>query len=159
MRYATGAFHFHKHTTDELEPIMKTYGNGNCFCKKLYRTMGVEYLRRLETYLLDDSSSTDYVSMQEWTGGNYPPSGASIRSYYQEAERLPSTPYGISNFERYEREIQGVTTVLLIAIDWMFQVLKNYVLPNAKACFTMCTDQSLCLEARRFEQENLSATR
>jgi hypothetical protein len=104
--------------------------------------MGVEYLRRLETYLSDDSSSIDYVSMQEWTGGNYPPSGAFIRSYYQEAEQLPCTPYGISNFEQYEREIQGVTTALLIAIDWTFQVLKNYVLPDAKACFTMCTETS-----------------
>jgi hypothetical protein len=138
-RYATGAFHFHKQATDELEPIMKTYGNGNFYCKKLYRTMGVEYQRKLETYL-SDSPTTAYVAVEDWIGGNYPPSGHSIRACYERAELSQLTPYGISNVERYEREIQSVRVAVLIAIDWTFQVVKNYILPGAKACFTMCTE-------------------
>jgi hypothetical protein len=139
-QYATGAFHFHKQATDELEPIMKTYGNGNFYCKKLFRTMGVEYQRKVETYL-SDSPTTDYVALEDWIGGSYPPSGHSIRACYeQEAEQSQLTSYGFSNVERYEREIQSVTVAVLIAIDWTFQVVKNYILPGAKACFTMCTE-------------------
>jgi hypothetical protein len=38
--------------TDELKPIIKIYGNGNFYCKKIYQTMGLEYnLRRVEKCL------------------------------------------------------------------------------------------------------------
>jgi hypothetical protein len=139
-RYASGGFHFHLDTTDELEPIIKTYGSGDFYCKKLYRTMGLGYLRKVENYL-SESPTSSYVTIDEWTNSNYPPSGQSIRKYYQDAERSPHTPYNISNFDRYEREIQSVTTDSVIAIDWTFQICKNYTLgAGAKACFTMCTE-------------------
>ena len=138
-RYASGAFHFHMNATDELEPIIKTYGSGTFYCKKLYRTMGLQYLRKVETYL-SESPTSSYVTFEEWTNRSYPPSGQSIRKYYQDAERSCLAPYGVSNFDRYEREIQGVTTSSVVAIDWTFQIIKNYILGGASACFTMCTE-------------------
>ena len=42
--------------------------------------------------------------------------------------------------ERYTRELQSVKCASMIAIDWTFQVIKNYRLPGAKASFTINTD-------------------
>lgn len=50
------------------------------------------------------------------------------------------TPTGISNYDRYIREIQGVECRNdIIAIDWTFAVSKTYRLPGAAAAFTMNT--------------------
>ena len=61
-----------------------------------------------------------------------PKSGISIRS--------PLNPCGISNYDRYQRELQAVGAKM-IAVDHTFEVLQNYAKSNkmsqAKACFTM----------------------
>jgi hypothetical protein len=141
-RYANGAYHFTIQATDELEPLLKTYANGDFYSKKLYRTIGLEFERKVQTYLskAPSTSARDFeVTLEEWIG-KYPPSGDSIRKYYETAEYSPFTPYGISNFHRYERELQSVGrdgVDRTVVIDWTFAVLKNYVLDGAKACFTM----------------------
>jgi hypothetical protein len=51
---------------------------------------------------------------------------------------LNLTPYGYSQRERCERELQSVKAEKgdTVAFDWTFQVIKNYNLPGAKALFT-----------------------
>lgn len=139
-RYAgqTG-FHLHYSATDELDAVMKTYGNGDFFSKKLYQSSGLQYSRHLESYL-SQSPTEKFPTYTEWTGQNYPPSGSSIQSHYLAAEESDCTPYSISNLNRYRRELQSVSTSKAVAINWTFQVTKNYLLPGSKACFTMCTE-------------------
>lgn len=69
----------------------------------------------------------------------YPPSGKTIRELYDKAERSAFTTTGVSNFDRYKREIQSVTTSEAVAVDHTFAVVKNYNVQGAKACFTMLT--------------------
>jgi len=123
----------------DLEAALKTYGNGDYFSRKLYRASGIAYELKVESYL-SLSPSKSYITYSEFTGNNFPPSGQSIRQLYTFAEQSLNTPYGYNNFERYTREIQAVRTNGAVAIDWTFQVCKNYILPGAKACFTMCTE-------------------
>ena len=138
-RYATGAFHFSTTLSDLLEATMKTYGNGNFFCKTMMISLARCYERKLEAYLASEEPINNYVSFEDWIGQTYPPSGASIRLLYEIAERSPLNSSGISNFDRYKREIAGVGDAGIVAIDWTFQVVKNYILPGSKACFTMNT--------------------
>ena len=72
--------------------------------------------------------------------GVYPPSGATIRSLYEDAERSTNNLNGLSNFNRYKLEIQSVVSKTAIAIDHTFQVIKNYCLKGAQAMFTMNTE-------------------
>jgi hypothetical protein len=68
-----------------------------------------------------------------------PPVAASIRTSFKEAENSTLQPYGFSNFDRYEREMQSVNVSEneKVAFDWTFQTIKNYFnLPGANAVFT-----------------------
>jgi hypothetical protein len=59
---------------------------------------------------------------------------------YEFAKNSKLTECKISNMERYSQELQSAECASMIAINWTFQVLKNYRLPSTKACFTMNTD-------------------
>jgi hypothetical protein len=52
-----------------------------------------------------------FVSYEAFTGGITPPTPAVIRASFKDAENSPLTPYGFSQFERYEREMQSVQVV------------------------------------------------
>ena len=136
-RYAAGPFHLHRDLSDDVESLMKTYANGDYISNKLHRKIGIVYTRALETYL-SRSPKQPFVSFDKFLGGVQPPTGAAIREYFNNAERSPLTPYGFSNFARYEREMQSVNVGIgdSIAFDWTFQTVKNYNLPDAKAVFT-----------------------
>lgn len=78
------------------------------------------------------------MTFQQFINGVFPPSGKTLREIFNHSQRSNLTYYGYSVFERNEREIQSVEVdeKELVAIDWTFAVLKNYILPGAKAMFT-----------------------
>ena len=146
-KYADGTFHLHIDLTDDLDSLMKTYANGSYVGKKMHRKLGLQYSRKVETYL--SQCSTDNApplpalsnppSFHNFTREFSPPSSEAIRTTFKSACFSPHTPYGYSQFERNVREIQNVRVGAsdAIAIDWTFQVVKNYSnLPGAKAMFT-----------------------
>jgi hypothetical protein len=136
-RYAAGQFHLQKDLSDDVELLMKTYANGRFISSKLHRKLGVEYTRKVETYLCR-SPTRGFMSYEAFTSGVTPPAASSIRAAFQDAENSTLTPYGFSYFDRYEREMQSVTVseTEKVAFDWTFQTIKNYNLPGAKAVFT-----------------------
>jgi hypothetical protein len=136
-KYASGQFHLHTDVSDDVDLLMGTYANGMVFSSKLYRKLGVVYTRKLDTYFCR-SPKRGFVSYDAFTGGVIPPSAASIRACFEEAENSKLTPYGFSNFDRYNREMQSVNVSEeeKVAYDWTFQTIKNYNLPGAKAVFT-----------------------
>jgi hypothetical protein len=135
--YANGTFHFHKDLTDLMDGFMRTYGNGSWFGKQLYRQMGVQYTRTYETYL-SRKCTTQYLGKMEFTGKIWPPSSTDIRKYFSSAESSALSPYGYSHASRYRREVQSVPISKneVIAFDWTFAPLKNYLLVGSKAIFT-----------------------
>ena len=137
-KYASGLFHLHKDLSDDLDILMRTYANGKFVSGKLYRKLGVIYTRKVQTYLAR-SPTRPFISYEAFSGGISPPTAAAIRQCFDDSEHSPLTAYGFSNFERYEREMQSVVVDSdeKIAIDWTFQPLKNYILPGAKAIFTV----------------------
>jgi hypothetical protein len=138
-RYASGPGQFHLHTdlSDDVDLLMRTYANGKFVSSKLHRKLGVAYTRKVDTYICR-SPKRGFVSYDAFTGGVTPPAAASIRACFEEAEYSTLTPYGFSNFDRYEREMQSVIVSEedKVAMDWTHQALKNFNLPGAKAIFT-----------------------
>ena len=136
-RYASGTFHLHQDLTDDLESVMRTYGNAKMFSESMYKKIGTHYTRRVQAYL-SKNPSLPFLSFQDFSSGITPPTDTSIRQAFTEGEYSPLTPYGYSPFSRYEREMQGVKVEEgeNIAFDWTFQAIKNYNLPGAKAIFT-----------------------
>jgi hypothetical protein len=143
-KYAEGTFHFHIDLTDDLEVLMKTYASGSYVGKKMHRKLGIQYARKVETYLSQFPGNSPPLpnlqppSFEDFSRGFSTPSSAAIRSLYSSACYSNLTPYGYSTFDRNVREIQNVQIREgdAIAIDWTFQVVKNYNLPGAKAMFT-----------------------
>ena len=143
-KYAEGTFHFDIDLTDDLELLMKTYANGSFVGKKMHRKLGLKYKRKVETYLSQFPENEPPVpalqppSFREFSRGFSLPDPATIRALYSSSCYSNLTPYGYSDFDRNVREIQNVEIGEgdAIAIDWTFQVVKNYNLPGAKAMFT-----------------------
>ena len=136
-RYASGQFHLHTDLSDDVDLLMRTYANGKFVSSKLHRKLGVAYTRKADTYICR-SPTRGFVSYDAFTGGVVPPTAASIRTCFEEAEYSTLTPYSFSNFDRYEREMQSVNVRKSdkMAYDWTFQTMKNFNLPGAKAVFT-----------------------
>jgi hypothetical protein len=136
-RYAAGQFHLHKDQSDQVEQLLKTYANGKFISNSLHRKLGVVYTRKAETYLAQ-SPTRGFISYEAFTGGITPPTPSVIRAAFKDAEHSTLTPYGYSQFDRYEREGQSVVLYKneKCAFDWTFGTLKNYNLPGAKAVFT-----------------------
>ena len=142
--WAHGAFHFSKDLSDDLDSLMKTYANGEFFSKNLLHKAARQYVRVLESYLSKCSRGKAQpwtLDFKDWIG-RFPPSGDSIRKYYMAAENCSAKPYGYSNVERYNREIQSVGKGKIDAacVDHTFAVRANYKDKDAKACFTYKID-------------------
>jgi hypothetical protein len=143
-KYASGTFHFNMDLTDNLESLMKTYANGPFVGKNLLRKLGLKYERKIDSYLSQlkriapQTRPGQPPSYEDFSRGFSPPDPATIRNLYKAGYYSNLTPYGYSNFDRNVREIQNVEIRKgdSIAIDWTFQVVKNYNLPGAKAMFT-----------------------
>jgi hypothetical protein len=135
--YANGTFHFHKDLTDLMDGFMRTYGNGSWVGKQLFRKMGVQYTRSCETYF-SRKCRQPFLCKMEFTGKIWPPASTDIRKYFRSAESSALNPYRYSHASRYRREMQSVRIPKgeLIALDWTFAALKNYLLNGSKAIFT-----------------------
>jgi hypothetical protein len=144
MKYAQGTFHFHKDQTVDLEGLMKTYANASYFGKKMHEKLGLEYAWKLETYLsqfpqnLTPAPALKPLSYHDFVCGLSPPNHAAIRALFSSGYYSALTPYGYSQHSRNVCEIQNVEIGQddAFALDWTFQVVKNYNLPGAKAMFT-----------------------
>jgi len=137
-RYATGLYHLHKIIVEVIESNLKTYANADFVSSHLHRRQGRKYCDKVATYLSQEAVKS-FVDFDDFIGNTRPPSGSSLRALYEEAEYSPLTPYGISNVERYHRELQAVNVgeTDILAFDHTFAALKCYGnLPNAKAIFT-----------------------
>jgi hypothetical protein len=117
---------------------MITYANGTKLSNMMFRRLGISYETKVATYL-SQQPTENFATFEEFIKGSYPPSGRTLRDLFHNSQHSKLTLYGYSAFERYEREIQSVEVGKqeLVAIDWTFQVVKNYILPGAKAMFTM----------------------
>ena len=135
--YASGTFHFDQDLSDNLENLMRTYANAKFVSEKLYWKTGKEYERKVHTYL-SRAPKMPFITYKDFCGTILPPSPDAIRQYYKDAEYSSLKPYGYSNFDRYECEMQSVQVRKgeKVAFDWTFQTVKNYVLKGAKAVFT-----------------------
>ena len=137
-KYATGGFHLCNQLADELEYNMRTYANADAVSRRLRDKIYKSYTKKVGTYLSQNMLVTPFITDEEYVSKLLPPSGGSLRDLYDAVVRSPLTDYGYSTFERWVREMQSVLIEKneLLAVDWTFQVLKNYNLP-AKCMFTM----------------------
>ncbi|KAG7346282.1 hypothetical protein IV203_005350 [Nitzschia inconspicua] len=136
-RYATGGFHLAECITSDLDILMKTYASGSFISRKMYRRLCNAYVSKVQTYL-SKNPSAEIPLFDDFTNEFYPPSPGSIRKIFESAEKSAETPYGYSFKDRYTRELQSVDVEPddAVAFDWTFQLIKNYILPGAKAAFT-----------------------
>jgi hypothetical protein len=139
------SFQVAQDVADDLRESIKTYSNPQQFTAKLYRRQGLEFERKAATYVSVNANQerTDFVSWANWINGFYPPSPDSFKNHYQHSEESTLGPTGMSNDERYTRELQSVTTTEGAAFDWTFAVLHNYYRSKAKACCTAKTSMGL----------------
>jgi hypothetical protein len=110
---------------------MTTYGNGKLCSKLLYNSLNRAYLERVASYysyhaMKGTQNVTEYVPKDDGFIKTYPPLGDTIRDVYDEACLIPNNPWGISDYDRHTREIQGVGTNVLFAQDHTHEVVKNY---------------------------------
>jgi hypothetical protein len=147
-RYATGTFHLSKKTSDWLEDLIVTYGNGEFISKSLYQRLNKVYLEYVDSYYEQcvylglHNKVKKYPDFKEWVGEYYP-DGAKFRQLYEHAQQSNLTRTGYSEMMRYTREIQSVECNLTIAQDHTMEMLKNYLpseVRGAKACWTCCNE-------------------
>ena len=135
-----GGFHLSIAASDELDFIMKTYGNGEFFSKKLFQMAGRQYLRLLERYISRAKPGQDFPSdFKKWLH-RLPPSGNTLRDLYYSSQNSTMV-YGVSHLQRYQIELQSVGATnpadsITICTDHTFAVVKNYY-NRMKACFTL----------------------
>lgn len=149
-RYAFGNFHLSKATSESLEHVIVTYGNGEYFSKSLYQRMYSLYVRNTNNYYSQCSylqkkfgncEIIKYPNFNEFIGVYYP-DGAKFRELYEKAQISILTDCGYSEMDRYTREIQSVECSLTIAQDHTMEVVKNYMRTqvDAKAVWTCCNE-------------------
>ena len=137
--YAQGGFHLTRDVSEDLREQMVTYANGDVVSKRLYKKLCLHYTNKIETYLSQEPNK-DFISETSFIADVFPPSGKTLRSLFLEAQKTPLTSYGYSHSQRHKRELQSVDIPLgdIVAVDWTFQVLKNYKgLQGKYAMFTM----------------------
>jgi hypothetical protein len=99
--------------------------------------MGVQYTRSCETYF-SRKCGHQFLSKMEFTGKIWPPSSTDIRRYFSSAESSPLNQYGYLHASRYRRDSQSVPIPKgeLIAFNWTFAPVANYILAGSKPMFT-----------------------
>lgn len=139
--------HLSRHTTNELDDVMVTNGSATAFSRSLYWRLNQEYVRRVESYFsqckfLKTKNTKPYVKHSEWIC-TYVPNAEKLREVYELAQRSNLTSSGVSEYDRYTREIQGVGSKVAFAQDHTVEVTKNYLKScgaSAKACWTCCSE-------------------
>jgi hypothetical protein len=134
---AVTTWHIDRATSDMVEELMITYGNGDQLSKMLFTKMSKDYHHKRTEYLsywrdyqqceeiVKKVATPPYPELHEYMTFK-PPSGHSLRNLFDEACLSPNTPYGISDHNRCTREIQSVGTNSMFAQDHTMEVTKNY---------------------------------
>jgi hypothetical protein len=132
--------------SEDLEDNILTYANANVFSRKIWKRILRDYERRILDYYSIAKTvghlHGPYISLFEFCGKFYAPSGEQLYTRYNSAERSILTSTGVSEFDRHRRELIGIGCDGLTAIDWTFSVCKNYAIRDhgAATCFTMNND-------------------
>jgi hypothetical protein len=133
-------------TSDSLEHVIVTYGNGDYFSKSLYQRLNAVYVRYIANYYsqceyMGIKNAIPYPDFAEFSGIYYP-DGAKFRELYEKAQQSTLTMTGYSEMMRYTREIQSVECGLSIAQDHTMEVVKNYLKSqvDCKAVWTCCNE-------------------
>jgi hypothetical protein len=136
-------FHLDVECAEDFTYMMLIYANGDFFSRRLYDRKLREYERQLISFfsIQTEEKHSKYVSMKEWIG-KIPPSGGTLRLLYQQVKHSKLNYTGVSNVDRYSREISTAGCNDLSATDWTHEVTNNYNVPGAKACLTMNRETS-----------------
>jgi len=122
--------HLGRSVTDILDMLMPTYGNGDLCSRLLYDAINRAYLRSAASYYSYNGKRIEKHQEYVKKNGEYirafPPLGDGIRDVYDEAANSNNTPWGVSDYQRHTREIQGVRCSRLYAEDHTHEVTKNY---------------------------------
>ena len=132
----TMSFHLDKPTSQILEGLMLTYGNGDKVSRMIYEGITSQHLEKFTAYLSEWKSlltmkgNEDAPPLYPDLHGDFittwPPSGDSLRDLYERAAISRCNQYGVSDKDRCTREIQSVTTTKMFAQDHTMEPIKNY---------------------------------
>ena len=131
-KYATTNILLSRVTTDMLDRMMITYGNGPVVARFIYERMGKEYLVSEMTYYEQCKSSNakdaqPFTSFQDWMGDlKVLPSGENLWDAFDNARKSELTLSGVSDDMRHTRERQSVGSGGIFCQDHTHQTLKNY---------------------------------
>jgi hypothetical protein len=145
-RYASANLHMTKKSTDMMEDLFLTYGNSEYFSRFVYQLLSKEYLKKINNYYQQNSflqvnKAGKYPTLNEWVGSHYPDS-TKYREAYQQAQQSNLTLSGVSDMDRYTREIQSVGCSVSFAQDHTMEMTKNYQRKEGyKACWTACNER------------------
>jgi hypothetical protein len=140
--------HLSRMATETFDSIMLTYGNGELCSKLLYNSINRAYISRLKVYYsrleMEESETCNKHVYPEKDGGYikaFPPLGETIRDMYDAAYSTAKNKWGISDHDRFTREIQSVKCTDVMTQDHTFSITKNYAKKvGAKAAWDVGTD-------------------
>jgi hypothetical protein len=145
-RYASANHHISKHATDIMEDLFITYGNVEFFNRMIYQLLNKSYVGKTDSYyqqcvFLGVMTAKKYPTIMEVVGEFYP-DAAKFRELYVSSQQSNLTRSGVSEMDRYTREIQSVTCSTSMAQDHTMEVTKNYMRKDGyKACWTVCNER------------------
>ena len=124
--------HLGRSTTDVMDLLMPTHGNGDLISRMLYNAINRAYIERIQHYYSSyklhkkEGIPICYIEKDGQYITNYPPLGDGIRDTYDLAASSKNTPWKLSDHDRHTREIQSVGCSLIFAQDHTHEVTKNY---------------------------------
>jgi len=131
---ANATCHISRNAAKVFASIMVTYGNGELCSKLLYDAINRSYIKRIEVYysyatlMRKEGATKEYLPKDGTFIKQSPPLGDTIRDLYNAAALSTNNRWGISDFERHTREIQGVKLDGgIFAQDHTFEPIKNYM--------------------------------
>ena len=131
-KYSTTQLLLSRSTSDLLDRMMITYGNGPMLARFIHERMGKEYLVHEMSYYEQCGTNnikdaTPFPCFQDWLGDlRILPSGEQLRDIFDKSHKSDLTLSGVSDDMRHTREIQSVGSGGVFCHDHTHQTLKNY---------------------------------
>jgi len=126
--------HITRNAAEVFASIMVTYANGELCSKLLYDAINRAYIGRIKSYYSmamtkykEGVTTKPYVEKDGTFVRQCPPLGDTLRDLYNAAASSVTNRWGIGDFERHTREIQGVKCDGIFAQDHTFEPIKNYL--------------------------------
>ena len=139
-------YHLSKTTTNVFDSLMLSYASGDKCSTMLYSAINQHYVSRVacyysECYVNQHIAPIPYPEKDGEFMTKFPPLGDSIRDLYENAWQTNNNHWGISEKQRFIREIQAVICKWIIAQDHTFAIVRNYQKRlGAKALWDVCTE-------------------